>query len=418
MISNVLISAKPLEVAKQSKVVSLLLMGLKEDQRNLALKNLAKKLRENKAMILSENEKDYLHSKEKNLKASLLNRLLITEKLIEQMAQSCELIADAPQVVGQIVSSVKRADGLLIEKQKIPLGVIAMIFESRPNVVIDASALAIKSGNALIFKGGSDAQYSNRILFQVVEEAIQNILPMGTIQMLESRSEVDELLVLNQYINLVIPRGGEALVKMVRSKATMPVIAHDRGLCHLYIHEDAPWEMAEKIVTNAKISRPGVCNSVETLIIHQNFQETKKLIVSLLKHNVELKVDETLYSQYKDLGVTKSSPQDYHQEWLDLVLCMKMVDSVEGAVKHIQHHGTNHTEGIISQNPSAIEYFLNHLDASCIVVNASTRFNDGGELGLGAEMGISTSKLHAYGPMGANELTTARYVVKGVGHIR
>ena len=269
-----------LEIAKRSKVASLLLMGIKEEQRNQTLKNLAINLRENKKLILAENLKDYQSSKEKNLKNSLLDRLLITEKLIEQMALSCEEIASASQVVGQIVSSVKRQDGLIIEKQKIPIGVLSMIFESRPNVVIDASALAIKSGNALIFKGGSDAQNSNRILFKIVQDSIQHFLPLDSLQMLESRSDVDELLGLHQYINLVIPRGGEALVKMVRAKATMPVIAHDRGLCHLYVHDDAETEMALKIVLNAKTSRPGVCNAMETLLIHENFRNTKDLIVS------------------------------------------------------------------------------------------------------------------------------------------
>jgi glutamate-5-semialdehyde dehydrogenase len=249
-----------------------------------------------------------------------------------------------------------------------------------------------------------------------VQDSIATFFPRESIQMLESRSDIDELLSLNQFISLVIPRGGEALVKMVRAKATMPVIAHDRGLCHMYIHSDAQLEIAQKIVLNAKTSRPGVCNSLESLLIHKDVSFKKELLASLLKSQVKLKVDSNLLPLHPDLEL--ATPHDYDQEWLDLILSVKEVSSVEEAVQHIQLHGTQHTESIISNDAGTIEYFLNHLDAACLTVNASTRFNDGGELGLGAEMGISTSKLHAYGPMGANELTTTRYIVKGSGHIR
>jgi glutamate-5-semialdehyde dehydrogenase len=408
-----------LQTAKNAHAASLHLLSVSELTRKNVLQSIAQQLRLQKMVIIKANQLDLEQAAKNNLKSSLLDRLKLTERTIEQMASSCEQVANAPQVVGLIEDTTKRADGLIIQKQRIPIGVIALIFESRPNVVIEAAALAIKSGNALIFKGGSDALHSNAILFDVLIQSIKEQMPKFTIQMLETRESVDELLVLDQFINLVIPRGGEALVKHVKAKATMPVIAHDRGLCHLFVNIDADVETSVKIILNAKTSRPGVCNALETLLIHKGWKGQETLLKELTSKGVRLKLDEILYQKWKDKFLVELALEsDFNQEWLDLVLSVKQVDSVEAAVDHIQKFGSHHTEAILSNDQQAISYFQNHLDASCIMVNASTRFNDGGELGLGAEMGISTSKLHAYGPMGAKELTTTRFLVVGTGHIR
>nr|MBA2405078.1 glutamate-5-semialdehyde dehydrogenase [Bdellovibrionales bacterium] len=296
-----------------------------------------------------------------------------------------------------------RADGLIIQKQKVPLGVIGMIFESRPNVVVDGAALAIKSGNAIILKGGKEAHHSNRKLFEIIHSACQAVLPEGSVSLIETREDVAEILKLDKYIDLMVPRGGSSLIKYVKAHATMPVVAHDKGLCHLYVHADCNVD-AQAVVLNAKVQRPSACNALETLILHEAYPKNDDIIQAL-----------------KDAGVMVKHPathEDYDTEWLDNKISIKMVKSLSEAIEHIKKYSSHHTEAILAQDPKAIEEFMNSLDASCIAINASTRFNDGGELGLGAELGISTSKLHAYGPMGAAEMTTSRFIVTGNGHVR
>jgi len=296
--------------------------------------------------------------------------------------------------------------------------VIGMIFESRPNVVIDGAALAIKSGNAIILKGGKEAQCSNRWLAQCVRRSLQGILPEDAVTLIETREEVGELLKLNQYIDLMVPRGGENLIRYVRERATMPVVAHDRGLCHTYVHQDAKPEYVQKIVLNAKAQRPSACNATETLLVHKDFSTS--VLRDTLKALDEAKV--TLHTCPRSTPLAPRaqalSATDLDTEWLDFHLNVLVVESAQEALAHIQRHGTRHTESILSEDAAVIELFMNGIDASCIAINASTRFNDGGELGLGAELGISTSKLHAYGPMGAKEMTTTRFLVRGTGHVR
>jgi glutamate-5-semialdehyde dehydrogenase len=274
-----------------------------------------------------------------------------------------------------------------------------MIFESRPNVVVDGAALAIKSGNAIILKGGKEAHHSNRVLADIIATATKDILPEGAVSLIETREDVAELLKLNQYIDLMVPRGGSALIDHVRKNATMPVVAHDKGLCHIYVHKDADTTKVIPVVINAKVSRPGVCNAVETLLIHKDYPEKDKVVEALKKEHVEIR-------------------EQFDTEFLDKIISLKVVSDENEAISHIQKYGSHHTEAILAKDPKVIEKFLNSLDASALMVNASTRFNDGGELGLGAELGISTSKLHAYGPMGAKEMTTTRFLVKGNGQIR
>jgi glutamate-5-semialdehyde dehydrogenase len=407
-----------LNVAQNAKASTQELMGKSELQRQQALKAIAKSLRTKTDEIMAQNKLDVDLAYQQKLSDALINRLALGVKQIEAMARACEEIAQFPQVVGQIIAEQKRADGLLIQKQRIPLGVIAMVFESRPNVVIDGAALAIKSGNAIILKGGTEAQYSNRILADVVQQALKGLMPAGCIALVETREEINELLKLSQYVDLMVPRGGEKLIQYVKEHATMPVVAHDRGLCHLYLHADADPDKAEAIVMNAKVQRPGVCNAMETLLVHENFpqEKLKQILTHLQKAGVEIHAcAQSLKLIPKLIPATAS---DFDTEWLDLKMSLKIVKTEQQALEHIQRYGSHHTEAIVTQTASVIELFLNNIDASCLAINASTRFNDGGELGLGAELGISTSKLHAYGPMGAQEMTTTRYVVRGDGHVR
>lgn len=387
-----------INTAKHAKEASLKLQGLDEEMRLTALDAISKALIQHKSEILADNLKDLEEAKKNSLSSAMVDRLTLTEKSISGLAQMCQDVASQEQVVGTIVESKQRPDGLIISKQRVPIGVIGMIFESRPNVIVDGTALAIKSGNAIILKGGKEAQHSNRKLFQVISDAVKSILPEGSLSLLETREEISELLKLNDYIDLMVPRGGSGLINFVKAHATMPVVAHDKGLCHIYIHEDCQVD-AQEIVLNAKVQRPGVCNAVETLLIHEKYPKGQEIVQALKDNHVELYCD-------------------YDTEWLDKKINLKWVKDHKEAIAHIQKHGSHHTESILAQNLLIVEEFINSIDASAIMINASTRFNDGGELGLGAELGISTSKLHAYGPMGAKEMTTTRFIVTGNGHIR
>lgn len=405
-----------IHIAQTAKKATTKLQSLPEEQRLMALESIALALTKNSSEILAENKKDLDEARKNQLSSALIDRLTLTEKSIESLSQMCRDVADQVQVVGTIVEEYTRPNGLVIQKQRIPLGVIGMIFESRPNVVVDGAALAIKSGNAIILKGGKEAQHSNRKLYEVIHEAIERILPAGSVSLVETREDVAELLKLHEYIDLMVPRGGSSLIQHVRTHATMPVVAHDKGLCHMYVHQDAEVNKVIPIILNAKTQRPGVCNALECLLLNENFPENKKIIQSLLDAGVELRGDDK--SIALNNNIKKATPEDYNTEYLDKILSLKIVKTPEEAINHIEAHSSHHTEAILAQDPSVIELFLNSLDASALVINASTRFNDGGELGLGAELGISTSKLHAYGPMGAKEMTTTRFLVKGNGQIR
>jgi len=392
-----------LELATRAKEASLQLQGLSEEMRLTALDAMSKALLTHKNEILAENQKDLDEAKKNNLSSAMVDRLTLSGKSIQDLAAMCVSVANQKQVVGMVVESHTRADGLLVQKQRIPLGVIGMIFESRPNVVVDGAALAIKSGNAIILKGGKEAQYSNRKLFEIIHHSTASVLPEGSISLIETREDVAEILKLDQYIDLMVPRGGSALIQYVKANATMPVVAHDKGLCHLYVHADCEVD-AVAIVLNAKTQRPGVCNALETLILNEKYPHNEAILNALKAAGVEVKHPAT--------------DEDYATEWLDKKISIKIVSNHLEAIEHIKKYSSHHTEAILAKDPKVIEEFLNSLDASCIAINASTRFNDGGELGLGAELGISTSKLHAYGPMGASEMTTTRFIVTGNGHIR
>lgn len=405
-----------IDLAREAKEATLILQSLPEEQRLMALESIAVALAHHKADILSANKNDLDEAKKNNLGEALIQRMILTEKSIDQLAEMCRDVADQDQVVGMIVEEYTRPNGLVIQKQRIPLGVIGMIFESRPNVVVDGAVLAIKSGNAIILKGGKEAHHSNRKLFEILSNAVERILPRGTLSLVETREDVNELLKLHQYIDLMVPRGGSALVNHVRANAMMPVVAHDKGLCHMYVHKDGDTSKIIDIVLNAKVQKPSACNALEGLLLHESFPLNKNIIEALVNAGVEVRGSEEVLELHTK--VKKATPEDFNTEYLSNIISVKVVRDEDEAISHIQKHTSHHTEAIIAQDKEVIEKFLNSLDASALVVNASTRFNDGGELGLGAELGISTSKLHAYGPMGAKEMTTTRFLVKGNGQIR
>lgn len=404
-----IVANKALEAKKE-------LIKKTNELRNQAIESIADHLFKNIEKIVVANQKDLQDAKNKKLSDALVDRLKLDEMRIRQIVESVKNVATQDEVVGVKSLFLKRDDGLEIYKQSIPLGVIGMIFESRPNVVVDSAVLAIKSGNCIILKGGSEAKHSNKILSDIIREAISEIIPQNTIQLIDSRDEVSELLQQVEKVDLIIPRGGENLIKYVHENSKVPVIAHFKGLCHVYLDKDADLKQAKDIVINAKTHRTGVCNAMETLIVHKDIDREflQSLIFELKRLGTEVRLDK----QYIVSGFDQATQQDWETEYLDNILSVKLVDSIDEAIEHITKYGSQHTEAIVSTNPKAIEQFSLQVDASSIMINASTRFNDGGEFGLGAEIGISTTKLHAYGPMGAKELTTQRYLVIGSGHTR
>jgi len=389
--------------------------------KNDVLKKVAQKLRENKEELKKINEKDVNQAVLQGQTKAFIDRLTLTDKIIESMAKGLEEVAALPDPVGEVVKMWKRPNGLLVGRMRIPLGVIAIIYESRPNVTIDAAGLCFKSGNAVILKGGKEALNSNLALGEIFRETLKEFnIPEDVVQVVPTpeRKLIEYMLELEEYIDLIIPRGGEGLIRFVTERARMPVIKHYKGVCHVYIDDEANLEMARIVAINAKCQRPGVCNAMETLLVHKNIAE--KILPDLAeeykKYGVELRgCSETL----KYIPWAKpATEEDWYAEYLDLILAIKVVENIDSAIEHISKYGSNHTEAIITENYSKAMKFLKEVDASVVLVNASTRFNDGGELGLGAEIGISTTKIHAYGPMGLEELTTTKFIVFGNGQIR
>jgi len=404
------------KVKEASKKIATLKGGIKDK----ILLEMANKLEENKDKIIKANEQDLEYAKSNNLNSALLDRLLLNETRIEGMAKALREIASLKNPVGRILEGWELPNGLRIEKTAIPIGVIGIIYESRPNVTSDAAALCFKSGNACILKGGKEAENSNRIIAEILGEVLEeNNLPKEAISLLPdySREGVAKLIKMDKYVDLIIPRGGEGLVRYVSENATVPVVKHDKGLCHTYIHKDADIQKAIKIAINAKCQRPGVCNAMETLIVDEDIANT---ILPLLysefnKCDTILKGDEITRSI---IDIQKADEKDWDTEYLANILSIKVVKNIDEAISHIQKYGSGHSEAIITENYSASEKFLNEIDAACVYVNASTRFTDGGEFGFGAEVGISTNKLHARGPMGINDLTTYKFKIYGEGQIR
>ncbi len=390
-------------------------------QKNAWLKRSAALLRDRASDILDANARDVAAAPGYGLNAAAIDRLKLTVNRIEQIARALEEIVLLPDPVGEVVEGQIRPNGLEIRKVRVPLGVVFFIYESRPNVTADAAALCVKSGNAVILRGGKEALHSNVALYEVLREAAHETdLPEGAIQLVESteRSLVGELLRLRDCIDVTIPRGGKSLIERVVAEATMPVIKHFDGVCHVYVDESADLVMARAIIINAKVQRPSVCNAAECMLVHRAIAKTALpyLAQGLLEQGVELRgCSETcaLVPQAKPATET-----DYRTEYGDLILSVKVVDDLTAAIAHIGEYGSHHTDAIVTGDLAAARRFIGEVDSAAVIVNASTRFNDGGEFGLGAEIGISTDKFHARGPCGLRELTSYKYVVFGTGQIR
>ncbi len=414
-----------LELGKKAKEASKKLAIIDTNTKNAVLTAVAKALIEKKDLIKAENKKDLEYGKEKGINSALLDRLELTDSRIDGMAKSLIEIANFKDPIGEILEGWKHPDGMQILKQRVPLGVIGMIFESRPNVTIDSAGLALKSSNAIILRGGSDAINSNKILKNIfIEEGKKYGLPDGAVQLIENtdREIVKDFIRLNKYIDVIIPRGGKGLKNFIIGNATVPVIQTGAGLCHIFVDESADIKKAIPIIENAKTQRCSTCNTIETLLVHENAAE--KLLPELgrvlVSDKVELRADERAFEIIKKSGteVLKATEEDWETEYLELILSIKTVKNIEEAIKHIDKYSTQHSEAILTENLENAEKFINEIDSATVYVNASTRFTDGGEFGYGGEIGISTQKLHSRGPMGIRELTTIKYIIRGNGQIR
>ena len=408
-------------MAKDAKAASRGLRSLGSEQKDDALLRMAGKLLDRKETIFTANRKDLSAARDAGLSAAMLDRLTLNATVITAMADGLREVAALPDPVGEVRGMWKRPNGLLVGRVRIPLGVIGFIFESRPNVTVDAGALCLKAGNAVILKGGSEAIHSNMILGELLAEALHEAgIPEKAVQVIPTteRASVNALISLDDYIDVIIPRGGEGLIRFVTEHSRIPVLKHYKGVCHVYVDQSASAQMAKDICFNAKVQRPGVCNAMETLLVHED--AASDFLPEMAKQFQEAGVE--IRGCPKTLvlvpGAIPADESDWPAEFLDLVLAVKIVGSMDEALDHIETYGSQHTEAIVTNDYERSQRFLAQVDSSVVLVNASTRFNDGNQLGLGAEIGINTSKLPAFGPMGLEELTTTKFVVYGQGQIR
>ena len=409
------------EIAKEAKKASRILRSVNRIQKDEALKQMANALIEREDEILKENEKDLKNAYDMGLSSAMIDRLTLNEDRIEEMANGIMEVVSLPDPVGEVVKMWKRPNGLMVGRMRIPLGVIGFIYESRPNVTVDAASLCLKSGNAVILKGGSEAINSNMILVQILADALEKSgLPKGAVQMIPTtdREAVKVLISMDEYVDVIIPRGGEGLIRFVAENSKVPVLKHYKGVCHVYVDEHADLDMAQEICFNAKVQRPGVCNAMETMLVHKNIASEflPKMLKRFQDAGVEIRGCEETLKIYPD--AKPATEEDWPAEYLDLILAVKVVDNMDEALDHIERYGSNHTEAIVTNDYNNAQRFLSEVDSSVVLVNASTRFNDGNQLGLGAEIGINTSKLHAFGPMSLEELTTTKFIVYGNGQVR
>jgi glutamate-5-semialdehyde dehydrogenase len=410
-----------IEMGEKALVASRALAAMSTSEKNACLVKMANEIEASAAEIKKANEKDLIAGKEKGLSNAMLDRLKLDDSRIVAMADGLRDVAGLEDPVGKKLSSTIRPNGIKIEKVSVPIGVIGIIFESRPNVTVDAGGLCLKAGNAVILRGGSEAIHSNLVLAHCLNRAgVMAGLPDGAVQLVPwtDREAVSILLKMDQYLDLVIPRGGEGLIRAVVEQSTIPVIKHYKGVCHLFVDKDADVDMAVSIVENAKCQRPGVCNAIETLLIDSDIADKfiPPFLKSMTDNGVELRGDKRFQEMVP--SASPATEDDYYAEYVDLILAVKIIDSVSDAVAHINKYGSHHSDGIITGNNATADYFLARVDSSTVYHNASTRFTDGAEFGMGAEIGISTDKLHARGPMGLMELTTYKYLVHGDGQIR
>ena len=408
-------------IAKQAKVASRVMAQLSAGVKSAALERMAAALTDGAETIHAANAKDVAAAKQAGLSAALIDRLTLTPKRIGEMAKGLLEVAALPDPVGEIERMRVRPNGMRVGRMKVPLGVIGVIYESRPNVTAEAAGLCLKAGNAVILRGGSEAIHSNVAIGRVLGEAGEKAgLPAGAVIVIDrtERELVTALLKLDRYIDLIIPRGGEGLIRTVLEQSTIPVIKHDKGVCHVYVDEAADLAMAEAISFNAKVQRPGTCNAMETLLVHQKIAPLflPSMVKKFQQAGVEIRGCERTRAIVP--GVTPAAETDWSAEYLELILAVRVIDTMEAAIEHIVTYGSEHTEAIVTKDYQRAMAFVRQVDSAAVLVNASTRLNDGGQFGLGAEIGISTGRLHARGPMGIEELTTKKFVVFGDGQLR
>ena len=415
------LSAHILKIAKAARQASYQLALISAQEKNSALKAMAVALVKNQVFLIKENAKDLKVAKTQGYSSALVDRLTLNPKNIKGMADSLLETAKLKDPVGELLETIKRPNGLLIKKIRVPLGVVGIIYESRPNVTSDCAGLCLKSGNAAILKGGREAIHSNKAIFKVLKLALAKTkIPLDALQLIEltDRQAVHELLKLDQLVDVIIPRGGEDLIRFVANNSKIPVVKHFQGICHVYVSKNADLKMAHSISMNAKVQKPGVCNAMETLLVDKSIAKKflPSMIADLQAKGCEIRGDEATRLIVKD--IRKATEEDWRTEYLDLILSVKVVDGLKGAVDHINTYSSHHSDAIVTKNRKEAQSFLDAIDSACVYVNASTRFTDGFEFGFGSEVGISTDKLHVRGPMALEGLTSYKYEVYGNGQIR
>ena len=415
------VTEQMLKVAEDAKSASRTLARLSTAVKDELLQNMAQALLNHSEELSEENEKDLFAAREAGLAPAMIDRLALDATRIRGMADGLREVAELPDPVGEVTGMWRRPNDLQIGRMRIPLGVVGIVYESRPNVTADAAGLCLKSGNAVILRGGKEAIHSNLAIGRILQDQLERMhLPMAALQVIETteRSAVLELLKLEEQIDLIIPRGGEGLIRFVSENSRIPVIKHYKGVCHTFVDASADFNQAEKICINAKVQRPGVCNAMETLLIHQDIAETfvPRIAAAMLAQGVELRGCETT-REFAET-IRPATEEDWYAEYLDLTLAVRVVGNVDEAIDHIREYGSLHTEVIITRDYENAQTFLREVNSSVVMVNASSRFSDGNQFGLGAEIGISTTKLHSFGPMGLEDLTTRKFIVLGDGQIR
>ena len=411
------------EIAIRARKASLNLSSATTAEKNDALQAIARGIESNRKLLKEENEKDLAMAEENGLSEAMVDRLRLTHERIDSMVKGLRQLIELPDPVGAVLETKERPNGLEINQVRVPIGVIGIIYESRPNVTIDCAGLCLKSGNASILRGGKEAMHSNRAMASIITEALQESpLPDDAVQLISTveREALNHLLTMDEYVHCIIPRGGEGLIRFVAENSRVPVIKHYKGVCNLFIDASADLNMAEKIAVSSKCGRPGVCNAIENLVVEASIAEEflPRVAKQLTEQGCELIVDEKAGTILKDFTTRTATDEDYAEEFLDLRLAIKVVDSLDEAISFVNQYGSGHSESIITSNKKRAESFLNEVDASSVYWNASTRFTDGFEFGLGAEIGISTDRLHARGPMGLEELCTYKYQIIGNGQFK
>jgi glutamate-5-semialdehyde dehydrogenase len=418
---SVEIESTIVNIAQKARAASIEMAKIPSKKKNEVLIKIADNITNNADHIKTENKKDVDGAKEMGLTSAMIDRLTISDSIIQSMVDGLHDIEQLEDPVGSVIKTWTRPNGLQVSRIRIPLGVIGIIYESRPNVTVDAASLCLKAGNAVILRGGSEAFYSNQALADIISNALNETgLPKDAAQVIpvKDRTAVNILLQQEECVDLIIPRGGEGLIRFVVEHSKIPVLKHYKGVCHVYVDQGANLTMADDICFNAKVQRPGVCNAMETMLVHQDEADDflPRIAKSLTEAGVEIRGCEKTCEILQD--AVKAAESDWPEEFLDLILAVKVVSNMDEAISHISMYGSAHTEAIVTNDFVRARTFVKEVDSSVVLVNASTRFNDGGQLGLGAEIGISTSKLHAFGPMGPEELTTSKFVVFGDGQIR